>query len=228
MPTPRPTPELTAQERKLVTIVMEMYREGWFPMYEGPREGVQWLQPERRGIIPLDERFHVSRSLRARVRSGRYVITTDLAFGEVIRACGQPARGREDTWLHPDIVHAFELLHRSGHAHSVEAWLPPAGATVIEPGTPPPGSILVGGLYGLHLGSVFCGESMFSRPALGGTDASKVCLVALVERLRRQGFTLLDAQLTNEHLLQFGLHEMSKDDYQAHVQAHADDPVSWA
>ncbi|CAG1010193.1 Leucyl/phenylalanyl-tRNA--protein transferase [Phycisphaerales bacterium] len=210
-------------------MVLEMYREGWFPMYEGPREGVRWLQPEHRGIIPLDEKFHVSRSLRQRVRSGRFLLTSDLAFDEVIRACGQPASGREDTWLHPEIVHVFGLLHRAGLAHSVEAWLPPAGYQAGGPaGKPPKGSILVGGLYGLHLGSVFCGESMFSRPALGGTDASKVCLVSLVERLRRQRFTLLDAQLTNEHLNQFGLFEMPRAEYLLHLSKHADDPMSWA
>ncbi len=216
--------QLTPAEQRLVDGFLRMYRDGWFPMLmeEGP--GVEWVQPEHRAIIPLDDRFKVSKTLAQRVRSGRFIVTHDRAFGEVIRACAAPAKGREDTWLDPSIIDAFLVLHKAGHAHSVEAWLPPAGR---RDGGVPEGSVLVGGLYGLGVGSVFCGESMFSRPELGGTDASKVCLVNLVQHLRKRGFTLLDAQLSSEHLERFGMYEMPKNDYVAHVAAHAEADVTW-
>lgn len=207
---------LSTRERSHVAGVLEMYRQGWFPMLDEDGRRVNWVQPEMRGIIPLDDRFRVSRSLRQRVKSGRFRVVVDTAFGEVIRACAEPGRG--GTWLHPDIIETFDLLHRAGHAHSVEAWLE----------TPGGGRTLVGGLYGLQLGGVFCGESMFSRPASGGTDASKVCLVHLVERLRARGFALLDAQLTNDHLEQFGLFEMPREAYLETLDAHADDAVRFA
>ncbi len=213
---PGSTPLSPAQARH-VAAVLEMYRQGWFPMHDERQDVVQWVQPEFRGIIPLDDQFTVSRSLRQKVRSRRFTLTADQAFERVIRECAEPAPGRGSTWLHPDIIDTFCLLHRAGHAHSIEAWLPsPAGQPV-----------LVGGLYGLQLGSVFCGESMFSRPAQGGTDASKVCLVRLVSHLRERGFTLLDAQLTNDHLTQFGLFELPREKYLEHLEAHADDSVSF-
>jgi leucyl/phenylalanyl-tRNA--protein transferase len=211
---PRP---LTREEHARVDAVLEMYRQGWFPMYEHEDDKVHWVQPRRRGIVPLQaDRFHVPRTLRARVRGGRFTLTTDAAFGEVIRACAAPAPGRESTWLSPDIVELYELLHCAGLAHSVEAWLGEGASRV-----------LVGGLYGLAVGSVFCGESMFSRPDRGGTDASKVCLVHLVHHLRRRGFTMLDAQLTNRHLAQFGSREIPQTGYLAHVEAHAGDERPW-
>lgn len=206
---------LTRAERGLVDEVLRLYRHGWFPMND--QDGrVRWVQPGERGIIPLDNRFHISGTLRARVRSGRYTITTDRAFGAVIRACAAPAKGRDETWLDDSIINAFELLHRAGHAHSIEAWRPGAS-----------GDVLVGGLYGLVLGSVFCGESMFSRPALGGTDASKVCLVHLVGHLRRRGFVMLDAQMMNEHLERFGCYAMPREDYLRTVEAHAAEHRDW-
>jgi leucyl/phenylalanyl-tRNA--protein transferase len=168
----------------------------------GDREAVEWCRPRGRTLIPLDDRFTTPRSLRARVGSGRFEIRSDTAFGRVVRACAEPGPGREQTWLHPVIIHAFELLRRAGHAHSVEAWLP---------GTD--GGVLVGGLYGLAIAGAFCGESMFSRPHLGGTDASKVCLVHLVHHLRRRGFALLDAQLRNPHLEQFGAFNVTSATY---------------
>lgn len=209
---------LTGRQRAMVESLLSMYREGWFPMYEEEDDEIRWVQPEERGVIPLDERFRVSRSLRSRVRSGRFVVTSDRVFGRVVRECGASVPGREKTWLHDDIVHAFELLHRAGYAHSVEAWVR-EGASA-EP-------VLVGGLYGLAIGGVFSGESMFSRPALGGTDASKVCLVHLVEHLRRRGFGLLDAQLTNEHLAQFGVYEMPREEYLTRTRELHAASTSW-
>lgn len=208
-----PLMPLTAADRARLAALLGMYRQGWFPMAEPDTGKVRWVQPRMRGVIPLDERFHVPRTLAATVRSGRFEIVHDRAFGEVIRACAQAGKGREDTWLTPEIIDAFELLHRAGLAHSVEAWRE---------------GRLVGGLYGVALGRVFCGESMFSRPALGGRDASKVCLVHLVEHLRRRDFVLLDAQLSNPHLEQFGMEEMPREGYLRVLAEHGAERVAWA
>jgi leucyl/phenylalanyl-tRNA--protein transferase len=233
-PIPHPH-RLTPGERHVVLGVVSMYSQGWFPMVLEEGEGARWVRPPMRALIPLDERFRVPRSLRQRVRSGRFIVTTDAAFSRVIRACADPRRGREETWLNEDIIETFELLHRAGYAHSVEAWLASEGTASTPPpktgscrllGTPdvPPGAKLVGGLYGLALGEVFCGESMFSLPEQGGTDASKVCLVHLVEHLRLRGFRILDAQLHSEHLEQFGLYEIPHREYAALLRAHIPAP----
>ncbi len=220
MKNPRPhNPPMPSEEEALVRRVLSMYRAGWFPMNDPDSGQVQWVQPHSRGIVPLDGRFTVSRSLRSRVRSGRFTIRTDTAFAEVIESCALPSRGRESTWLDDSIIELFLLMHERGMAHSIEAWLP-ADDHVTER--------LVGGLYGLALGGVFCGESMFSRPDLGGTDASKVCLVHLVHHLRRRGFALLDAQMVNDHLTQFGCFEMARGEYLMELAAHAQERVSWS
>ncbi|MDX2131827.1 MAG: leucyl/phenylalanyl-tRNA--protein transferase [Planctomycetota bacterium] len=213
---------ITPAQRAVLDAVLAMYRQGWFPMHDDRSGGLRWVQPRKRAVIPLDHRFHVPRSLRARIRAGRFRITSDADFPRVVRACAQPRPERPSTWLDDDIVALFDLLHRAGHAHSVEAWLPGPGA----PAPAAPGAI-VGGLYGLCVGSVFCGESMFSRPDLGGTDASKVCLVRLVEHLRARGFTMLDSQLANPHLDQFGAIEIDAREYQAHLDSAALEPRAW-
>ncbi len=187
---------------------------------------IEWVQPRQRAIVPLDDRFHIPRSLAQRVRSGRFVITTDKAFEQVIRACAAVPRHDESgddagpTWLAPEIVDAFVLLHKHGHAHSIEAWVRSDGGGDAS-------LILVGGLYGLALGKVFCGESMFHNAELGGTDASKVCLVHLVAHLRSRGFELLDAQLANHHTAQFGMYEMPREEYLAKLVAVSGMPISW-
>lgn len=220
MESKRPNPALTRAQFHVVEQVLRHYAQGWFPMADDstPEMRVRWVQPEARAVIPLDDRFVVSRSLRARVRARRFRVSTDEAFERVIRACAGPRPRDTGQWLSQDIIRAFELLHRAGHAHSVEAWLTPA------PGEP---ERLVGGLYGLAQGSVFSGESMFCRPDLGGTDASKVCLVHLVAHLRRRGFTLLDAQLANAHTDQFGSYEVPRAAYLAHLDAHRHHVVEW-
>ena len=153
---------------------------------------VYWFQPDPRGIIPLDE-FRIPSSLGRRVRSGRFRITIDHCFERVMRECSVPRSAENGTWMTEELLAAYCDLHRRGAAHSIEAWRDDR---------------LVGGVYGVHLGSAFFGESMFSRPEIGGTDASKVCLVHLVDRLRTHGFTLLDTQYVNEHLRQFGCREI--------------------
>jgi leucyl/phenylalanyl-tRNA---protein transferase len=203
-------------EDAAVRGVLAMYREGWFPMHDDESGRTHWVQPHGRAVVPIEPgAFRVSRSLRSRVKSGRFEVTSDRAFERVIRACAEPGPGREGTWLSDEIIETYQVLHERGLAHSVEAW------------TPGPGRRLVGGLYGLAVGGVFCGESMFSRPDEGGTDASKVCLVHLVHHLRRRGFVLLDAQLSNHHLEQFGTYLMPRAEYLAILERHGEGDVPW-
>ena len=156
------------------------YRDGWFPMGERGNRRLEWFSPDPRGILPLDG-LHVPARLRRTLRRGAFEVRVDTAFGEVIRACAE----RDDTWISDLIIEAYEGLHRAGDAHSVECWR---------------GDRLVGGLYGVAIGGAFFGESMFHIE----TDASKVALLALVERLRARGFRLLDLQWVTPHLAQFG------------------------
>lgn len=210
-----------------ITALLEAYRAGAFPMGE-PDGSVEFYMPRRRGVLPLDERFHVPRRLEARVRSRRFTVTSDEAFDEVIRGCAAPRRGREETWINEWIIGAYTLLHRAGHAHSVEAWLPADGqAEGGNGGTECGARTLVGGLYGVALAGAFFAESKFSDPARGGTDASKVCLVHLVRHLRRRGYVLLDVQLENPHLKQFGLEVIARRAYERRLEAALATDASW-
>ena len=162
---------------------------------------IRWFSPDPRGILPLDD-FHVPSRLARVVRSGRFELRFDTAFEDVIRACAEAERDRTDpgTWISDDIIDSYVALHDAGVAHSVEAWR--AGH-------------LVGGLYGVALRGAFFGESMFHRE----TDASKVALNALIERLRARGFVLLDTQWVTPHLEQFGAIEIPRDEYIARLHA---------
>ncbi len=176
--------------------VLAAYLRGWFPMAEGRNGQVNWYCPRSRAVLPLEPgRFKVSRSLAKRIRSGRYRVTRNADFDAVIHACAEPRPYTHDTWISQEIIDAYTALHRHGHAHSVEAW--------------DADHRLVGGLYGVTIGGAFFGESMFSR----ATDASKVCLAHLVEHLRASGFVMLDVQLHNDHLAQFGISELPLDAY---------------
>lgn len=241
---PSPDPD----KNQIVEALLDAYAHGVFPMAE-PRAGgrpgeIYWFDPDPRGIIPLDDgALRVSRSLRASLRSGRFTITTDRAFGEVIRACAAPREGEPQTWIDDRIIHAYEALHEAGHAHSVEAWLTPQARRDAAPNEPDAqakdhaaglardegaGSpTLVGGLYGVHLRGLFAGESMFSRPDLGGTDASKVCLVHLWNHLRARGFTLLDTQFTTPHLESLGGVEISREEYRERLARAMECETSW-
>jgi leucyl/phenylalanyl-tRNA--protein transferase len=193
-------------------LMLRAYRAGLFPMAETRRgDRLYWLDPEQRGVLPLD-RFHLSRRLRRTVLGGGFTVTTNRNFHGVIAACAAPAEGREDTWINPEIERLFGALHRMGHAHSVEAWVPTPG-----------GPLLVGGLYGVALGGAFFGESMFSR----ARDASKVALVHLVARLRLFGFTLLDAQFQTTHLAQFGCHEVPRQAYKRLLSEAVEEQARW-
>ena len=174
--------------------LVSAYANGWFPMAVEGGE-IRWFSPDPRGIIPLDT-FRISNRLARTWRSGRFEIAIDRAFAEVMTACATIVRDPADpgTWITQDIVDSYVALHRLGLAHSVEAWR---------------GGQLAGGLYGVALGGVFFGESMFHR----GTDASKIALIALVERLNQRGFRLLDTQWSTPHLEQFGAVEIPRREY---------------
>lgn len=175
--------------------LLTAYRAGIFPMAESADDPqVFWMDPDMRGVIPLD-RFHIPVSLKKTLKKRPYKVTVNKAFEEVIAACAAATPVRSDTWINARIRGWFTELHRMGHAHSIECWN--------EAGE------LAGGLYGMAINGAFFGESMFSK----ANDASKVALVHLVARLRARGFTLLDCQFVNDHLLQFGCVEIPRADY---------------
>jgi len=177
-----------------VDMLLRAYSIGLFPMAEAADDPeLFWVEPDLRGIIPLND-FHVSKSLAKAIRKKPFDIRFDTAFTAVMVGCAAEAPDRPNTWINETIRKLYTELHEIGHAHSVEAW---------------DGDELVGGLYGVSLGAAFFGESMFSRR----TNASKICLVHLVERLRTQGFMLLDTQFTTEHLKTFGAIDVPKDEY---------------
>lgn len=175
-------------------MLLRAYSIGLFPMADSADDPeLFWVEPEIRGVIPLGG-FHVSRSLAKAIRKRPFDIRYDTAFEAVVEGCARPAPDRPTTWINGRIRALYAALHRMGYAHSVEAW---------------EGDTLVGGLYGVSLGAAFFGESMFSLR----TDASKICLVHLVERLRARGFLLLDTQFTTEHLKSFGAIDVPKAQY---------------
>ena len=186
-------------------LLLSAYAQGIFPM--GGMPGVShgkpeepgelaWFSPDPRGILPLDERFHLPHGLARALKKRRFEVRFNTAFEAVMQGCAE----REDTWIDAEILASYTELHRLGFAHSVEAWREDR---------------LTGGLYGVALGGAFFGESMFHRE----TDASKVALHALVERLRARGFTLLDIQWTTPHLCTFGALEIPRREYLRQLRA---------
>ncbi len=179
--------------------VLSAYCQGYFPMAEArAEEEFFWFDPPLRGQLDIAG-LHIPDKLRKTVLKGPYTITTDTAFAAVIEGCAAARATEAETWINQPIRDIFVALHQAGFAHSVEAWHEGA---------------LVGGLYGLALGGVFCGESMFSRRK----DASKICLVHLCARLWRAGFEVLDTQYVNDHLRQFGCYEITAAAYRARLQ----------
>jgi len=274
---PTPMPD---QDHEVVTGLLQAYRAGIFPMADPETGEIDWYSPDPRALMPLsvspDERgnaFHVSRSLARRMRSARFIVTTDEAFKSVMQSCSEPRSERPDSWIDQRIINAYTMLHEAGHAHSIEAWLPAGPLTEQSPmnrdadrpygrrrGDTDPRKIrsrhddrrvtpvistdrqrvLVGGIYGVSIGSAFFAESMFCRPELGhvidsgghqvlapGTDASKVCLVHLVSHLRARGYTVLDVQLRNAHTDQFGVYTVSRTEYLAMLKVACDRPTAW-
>lgn len=163
--------------------LLQAYRHGIFPWY-GPGQPILWWAPDPR-LVLHPEQLHVSRSLARVIRKGRYTVTLDMAFGEVIAACAAPRPGQSGTWITPEMHEAYVRFHHEGYAHSAECWLE---------------GQLVGGLYGVAIGGVFFGESMFAR----ASNASKVAFVALVRQLARWGFGLIDCQVHTDHLARLG------------------------
>jgi leucyl/phenylalanyl-tRNA--protein transferase len=180
-------------------LLLRAYAAGLFPMAESAEDPeLFWVDPERRGILPLDA-FHVPRRLRRTVRQSRFEVTADRDFAGVIEGCAERTPSRKSTWINTEILRLYGELHALGHAHSIECWRDGA---------------LVGGLYGVALNGAFFGESMFSR----APDASKVALVHLVARLRRGGFTLLDTQFVTPHLIRFGAVEIARREYRKRLE----------
>ncbi|MEL6575928.1 MAG: leucyl/phenylalanyl-tRNA--protein transferase [Pseudomonadota bacterium] len=173
-------------------LLLRAYAAGVFPMAEAAdSDEIFWVEPRRRGILPLDG-FHLSRSLKKRLKRDDYELRTNTAFDAVLDACAD----RSETWINPQIANLYTALHRMGRAHSVEVWM---------------NGRLAGGLYGVCLGGAFFGESMFSHVR----DGSKIALAHLVARLRRGGFLLLDTQFTTEHLESLGAVTVSRQTYRA-------------
>ena len=184
-----PRPIRYTPEKLDPALVVHAYAQGIFPMPE-ERGKIHWYAPDPRAILEHD-RLHISRSLRSTIRKHVVEIRMDTAFELVMRHCG----GRQETWINEEFIKTYTFLHRAGLAHSVEAW---------RDGT------LVGGLYGIALGGAFMGESMFSHVS----DASKVCLVALVEHLRSHGYVLHDTQFLTNHLASMGVTEIPRQEYE--------------
>ncbi|MEM7629293.1 MAG: leucyl/phenylalanyl-tRNA--protein transferase [Planctomycetota bacterium] len=243
MPPDSDQPDRPPTRDEILEIVLGAYRQGVFPMADPQRHPGEllWFDPDPRGIIPLAPSapsapgdpggtFRVPSSLRQRVRSRRFLVTSDAAFAQVVRHCTRsdpppdqtkdhrPERDDGGVWIDDTLASLYLALHDAGHAHSVEVWR----AHDRRPGE----LALVGGLFGVTLNGLFAGESMFSRPEIGGTDASKVALVHLVAHLRRRGFTLLDTQFTTPHLERFGAIEIPREAYRRRLaRALEVDPV---
>ncbi len=180
------------------------YQSGIFPWTDDP---LTWWSPNPRAIFEI-EKVQPPRRLLSKLRHSPFTITYDCAFEQVIRQCARPAPGRESTWISQRFIRAYTALHEAGHAHSVEAW---------------DGNRLVGGLYGVHLNGFFAGESMFYKE----TDASKLCLFHLFERLREQGVVLFDTQVLSPLTERLGAIEISREAYLTRLRAALQIPVTW-
>ena len=187
--------------------LLDIYKQGFFPMAEHREDKeFSFYAPHKRALIPIKD-IHIPKRLKRKMQHVPYDMRIDTAFTEVIHNCANVQRSKDtNTWINDGIIALFTQLHKMGIAHSVETW---------KDGK------LIGGLYGLTLGSTFCGESMFSTES----DASKVALVALAKHLDKQGFKLLDSQFRNPHLDQFGLYEIPQDEYVMLMQAGLGDEV---
>jgi leucyl/phenylalanyl-tRNA---protein transferase len=176
-------------------MVIAGYQQGYFPMARGRFGHIDWFMAEPRTVIPLDERFHVRRSLRKVIKKSKYQFKINNDFATVIRACARHDEvDNDEVWLSDEIISIYMELHRRGFAHSVEVW---------------DGERLMGGLYGVSLRAAFFGESMFSR----APSVSQIALVALVERLRERGYVLLDAQMRTQHIASFGAIDLMHNEY---------------
>jgi leucyl/phenylalanyl-tRNA---protein transferase len=190
-------------------ILLKAYSIGLFPMADrGDNSDIYWVNPEKRGIFPLDKLI-ISHTLAKKMRQNLFQVTLNHAFEQVITACAAPRTQGGDTWINTKIKDLYTRLHKAGHAHSVEVW---------QAGT------LVGGLYGVSLASAFCGESMFHSV----TDTSKIALTHLIAQLRIDGFSLLDTQFLTPHLASLGAIEISRNDYRVRLAQALKKPATFA
>jgi leucyl/phenylalanyl-tRNA---protein transferase len=185
-------------------LLLHAYRSGAFPMAT-PKGEIAWFSPDPRAIIPIDERFHIPHGLQRTLKRNAFEIRINAGFETVMRCCA----ARDETWINREVIESYVNLHNLGHAHSVEAWQ---------------GGRLAGGLYGVAVGGAFFGESMFHHV----TDASKVALVGLVDRMRDRGFRLLDTQWSTPHLQTFGTIEVPREEYMALLRAALREQCSFA
>ncbi|WXL27609.1 leucyl/phenylalanyl-tRNA--protein transferase [Ectopseudomonas mendocina] len=183
--------------------LIQAYRHGCFPWFQDGQP-ILWWSPDPRTVLLPDE-LHVSRSLAKLMRQGRYRVSFDEAFSEVIRACAAPRSYANETWITQDMQEAYITLHKRGIAHSVEVWQD---------------DTLVGGLYGLAMGQLFFGESMFSR----ADNTSKLAFATLVQHLKQWGFVLIDCQMPTEHLLSLGARTISRTEFARYLEHHLDQP----
>jgi len=232
-------------EQRVVASMLQAYRRGYFPMAEcrppwdpyrsGPST-IHWFSPDPRGILPLldADGFHVSRRLSARMRTRPFTITINTEFTAVMHGCAaqrmrtDEAPDNDESWIDDTLIEWYTLLHRAGHAHSVEAW-----ATNPYTGE----RALVGGVYGVSIGAAFFGESMFCRPRerqpdgtrdpLDGTDASKICLVMLVRALATAGYSLFDTQMVTSHVGRFGGRQIPRTRYLELLDRAIDEENRW-
>ena len=176
--------------------LIDAYRRGIFPWYQG-NDPILWWSPSERCVIDMDD-LHLSKSLRRTLRRQPYTLSTDRDFAAVVRACADPRDDDQGTWITTEIAEAYMALHQLGHAHSVEVW---------------DSEQLVGGIYGVVVGDIFCGESMFSRVS----DGSKIAMAHLCQALLPRGFSLLDCQIENSHLLSMGAYLLPRDAFLARL-----------
>mgnify|MGYP001263116357 CR=1 FL=1 len=210
-------------------VLLAAYQQGVFPMSDGPAGEIALYEADPRGVMPLTEAqgLHVPRSVARVIRSGRFTVTSDLAFERVVRGCAAP-RPDDGVWLSKRLIAAMVAMHEAGLAHSVEAW-----RTDPKSGEP----VVVGGIYGVSVGRVFCAESMFcfprprnrdgTRHSLDGTDASKVCLVALIRHLHACGYAVLDIQMVTPHTARFGARDVSRRMYLGLIGGLVTAPDAW-
>lgn len=209
---------------ELIAAFLSAYRQGAFPMADMPDRAsreepiptankIHWYRPDPRAILRLeDDGLHVPTTIDRLARKRPFTLTADRAFERVIRGCAAPGPTRGGAWLDESLIRVYNMLHNAGHAHSIEAW---------KDGE------LVGGIYGVSIGTAFFAESMFSDIEGEGSGASSICLIALWNHLRSCGYTLLDVQLANEHTLRFGVVEIPLADYMQRLETAVHAPCAW-
>jgi len=189
----------------LPATILSAYYQGIFPWYNDD-DPILWWSPSSRCVI-IPSNLHLSKSLKKQIRKKQFTISVNQAFGEVIRACAE-RKPNQGTWINDEMIEAYGALHQLGRAHSLEVWFE---------------GDLIGGIYGLAIGNIFCGESMFSRAANG----SKIALVYLCEHLVKLGFSLLDCQLVNDHLLSMGAQSMDRSNFLGKLYESRDKTIDW-